>query len=878
MYSTRLESARLHPLLCSSLLDSAGLYSPGLASTHQLGDIEFNLNDGSGLSPDLVGAALLIERTGAAASNTTGDIKEISSSPSSSSYSPSSLSLSSSATAAVQAVDNDGTGTRAVVGTGRDLYCFQNSPYDCEAYLGDASLEFSGNLRCGACEGDAFTGIGTPGGAPTPSPVSVDDDDGLSKVGQERAQGGTPSPTPIGGLRSSSSGGGVAGGSGERDPELLGVTGDTRWVVVGLIAVLAGALLVCLCLVTVCRVGKVGRKKGGRRRGALGSAGGRSGGAGVVPSSASDAMTFLRGDDPEVFLSSGGATRAVVVAGTATGAAAATGAGVVAESPRSVPSEARFFAVSPGGTSTAVNLASNSGGGDGGSRRDPRNPSRSLTPLAQRRAREAASLRMKHLSAEADKRAEEVFWKSASSGWGGGAGSGVMVAPAADTPTRRGFAALSGTAATASLTTTHAGGAGVTRSPNKEAAGAGPREGGGGSRSPRHREGGPTAGTVGELGRGQGRGHGFREVHRPKKEGVSVSPEMGLESSGPRRRHGAIAPDTDEDRDTDTDRGRGPDQGMDADPGRGRSRGRADVRRNAPFAGRSAGNLDRGSQSRSNSHSNNSHSNSLSQSQSRSQSRSHSRPRQAVTPDSNNVSPASKRPQEETVRTRAVRTAAGGARMPIGTARRSSGGTGGLGPLGTATVSPEGAGSRTMSPEGAEAKAMSPKGAGVGMEAVMGEGGDLVAVAGGGERGSSSVEKAPSSVDCGPGLPAWEPDMARRVPEENPVHPQPKVWSVSPKRMLVRLGSRGSSRSGRNTNATPRRRLPGSLELGGGGSTEESGWAPELYRPGSSAKKKGSAKVYSGKFDKSRSDWSATGKVANGKVEWSRYPRANEAK
>ncbi|CAN0443466.1 unnamed protein product, partial [Ascophyllum nodosum] len=67
-------------------------------------------------------------------------------------------------------------------------------------------------------------------------------------------------------------GGGVGGpgsdaveGGGGGDPELLGVTGSMRWVVLGLTVGLGAALLVCLCLLAVCGVSKK-RKKAGHER------------------------------------------------------------------------------------------------------------------------------------------------------------------------------------------------------------------------------------------------------------------------------------------------------------------------------------------------------------------------------------------------------------------------------------------------------------------------------------------------------------------------------------------------------------------------------------------------------------------------------------
>ncbi|CAN0541006.1 unnamed protein product, partial [Ectocarpus sp. 12 AP-2014] len=246
--------------------------------------IQFNWNGGSSSSPDLVGSALLLERTGTPASNTTGPLEQLD-------LSTSSASSSSVATAALQTVGGSSSSAAAttaagstLVGVATDIYCFQNDPYDCEAYFGDGdgeiAVQLTGTVRCNACQGSAFTGIGSAAGAPTPAPIVADDDDGLSQMGQERAQGGTPSPAGVDGGSSSSSSSSSGAGSGlglvpeeESEPELLGTTGTMRWVVVGLIAALGSALLICLCMLTVCR-----RRKGRGER-ALELAGGGGGDA-----------------------------------------------------------------------------------------------------------------------------------------------------------------------------------------------------------------------------------------------------------------------------------------------------------------------------------------------------------------------------------------------------------------------------------------------------------------------------------------------------------------------------------------------------------------------------------------------------------------------
>ncbi|CAN0443486.1 unnamed protein product, partial [Ascophyllum nodosum] len=132
-----------------------------------MGLIMFNLNGGSEFSPDMVGAAFLLELTGSPASNTTGQVVR--------------EKLSSSTAVQVQSA-SEGTSTpdSVMVGTGRDLYCFQNDPYECEGYFGDARIQLTGTQRCSACEGNPFTGIGSADGAITPAPLGFDDDDGLS--------------------------------------------------------------------------------------------------------------------------------------------------------------------------------------------------------------------------------------------------------------------------------------------------------------------------------------------------------------------------------------------------------------------------------------------------------------------------------------------------------------------------------------------------------------------------------------------------------------------------------------------------------------------------------------------------------------------------
>eukprot|EP00752_Nemacystus_decipiens_P008481 g7578.t1 len=211
--------------------------------------IQFNLNEASSSSPNLVGSAFLLERTGTPVSNTTGPLETVELPASSSSSAP---------PATVQQSVGGSSAAAGNVGVARDIYCFQNSPYDCEAYFGgddgaDIAVQLAGTFRCNACKGAAFTGMGSAAGAPVPAPVDVDDDDGLSQMGQERAQGGTPSPVGAGTPDTGDTDTRDVLGEEQSEPDLLGATGGMRWVVVGLIVGIGGALLVCMCLVTVCR-------------------------------------------------------------------------------------------------------------------------------------------------------------------------------------------------------------------------------------------------------------------------------------------------------------------------------------------------------------------------------------------------------------------------------------------------------------------------------------------------------------------------------------------------------------------------------------------------------------------------------------------------
>ena len=335
-----------------------------------MGLIMFNLNGGSEFSPDMVGAAFLLEPTGSPASNTTGQVVR--------------EKLSSSTAVQVQSA-SEGTSTpdSVMVGTGRDLYCFQNDPYECEGYFGDARIQLTGTQRCSACEGNPFTGIGLADGAITPAPLGFDDDDGLSQMGQERAQGGTPSPAGVGGGAGSGSdisssgengGGGVGGpgsdaveGGGGGDPELLGVTGSMRWVVLGLTVGLGAALLVCLCLLAVCGVSKK-RKKAGHER--------------------VQAGVEERQSSPVHRAGAGSRSKAAVAPFY------------------SVTSKNQLVALSP---STPAAQAHSGWGNKSASRSISRRGSRSSSDAATPASQRNALQRVMDMSAEADRRAENIF-------------------------------------------------------------------------------------------------------------------------------------------------------------------------------------------------------------------------------------------------------------------------------------------------------------------------------------------------------------------------------------------------------------------------------------------------------------------------------------
>lgn len=330
----------------------------------------FNYNEGSDASPDFVGAAYIVELTGASASNSTGEIIDVP--------------LPSSTTSVtIQSID-EGTTSFSMVGMGRDLYCFESDPYECEGYFGNARIELSGTQRCSVCGGDSFTGFGSPEGVPTPAPVGFDDDDGLSKAGQERAQGGTPSPTPVGGVRSGSSSGsgssssagdGSRASDGEGDePELLGYTGSMIWVVLGLIVGLGSALMLCLCLVFACRVSRKRKRKASEDESEHVAVVG-------MPRSRSSSFPYINRD--EYFFDG-----AAVMMSSADA------------SPSNVMVENKLFGVPPTNVSVFI---------DGSPRQASRSFGRVVKSISQSKDLEGARQRAMHISSKADRRAEEVF-------------------------------------------------------------------------------------------------------------------------------------------------------------------------------------------------------------------------------------------------------------------------------------------------------------------------------------------------------------------------------------------------------------------------------------------------------------------------------------
>ncbi|CAN0141251.1 unnamed protein product, partial [Hapterophycus canaliculatus] len=450
-------------------------------TNEQLELIEFNFNDASDSSPNFVGAAFLLEKTGAPASNTTGTLEQIDP-------------PSSSSSVAVQSVGaSAGPG---VVGTATDIYCFQNDPYECEGYLGgtdvgggEVELELVGTVRCSACKGQSFTGIGSPAGAPTPAPVAFDDDDGLSKMGQQRAQGGTPSPAAAGEGSGSGDSSGELGLVGEgSEPELLGVTGGMRWVVVGLIVGLGSALLVCMCLVTVCRTREKKRSTRASRRlelinggpadedGAILGASG-AGQRGAPRTAANTGETrgpgnsrgnsgrerggaAVGGSQNPFFASSPGTSVVADVSAEASGQSSRRGSGGgsggsggadLSWSSSRRPSGADLSRTSSRRPSGRV-VGGGGGGGGGPSHRDPRRDTADsdvavvdvLTPFSSElKAQEVA--RQRSIQAIASRDGEGWMSPPLSSAWGEDAavgGAGHVALSARNTPTKRGFVAL----------------------------------------------------------------------------------------------------------------------------------------------------------------------------------------------------------------------------------------------------------------------------------------------------------------------------------------------------------------------------------------------------------------------------------------------------
>lgn len=347
--------------------------------------IEFNQNEASDYIATVpTASAFFVERIGLTLESNATD---------------SANSASAALSAEVQAESS-----QIVVGTGVDLYCFQNNPYECEGYFGQAKLTLTGTLRCSTCEGDAFTGIGTPGSAPTPAPIVSDDDDGLSKMGQERAQGGTPAPTVVGykgtGSSSSGSGDGTSRNGASDEPELFGQTGSMRWVVIGLMGGLGAALLICLCMFVACRGGGICRRKRENEE--------EMRAARVGPMSLSTIRPASDGSQDPI------------------------------QPMSSVSSTNQLFVVSPGTSAVKRSSVVTSSSVEG-------------TPLATRKAREVARQRAMQRASDADSAAEAGYWNSAAGGWAeSGPGLVLGASPSFSASSRRKsgrFAALPGTEA-----------------------------------------------------------------------------------------------------------------------------------------------------------------------------------------------------------------------------------------------------------------------------------------------------------------------------------------------------------------------------------------------------------------------------------------------
>lgn len=444
-------------------------------STRQLERIQFNRNVASEKTLGVpVAAAFFVERTGLVDpnSNATNEVKS---------------SGRDGSSATVQAGESSPTPT--VVGTGFDLFCFQNEPYDCEGYFGQATLTVTGDLRCATCEGDALTGIGSPAGVSTPAPAAVDDDDGLSKMGQERAQGGTGAPMATGDRDSSSSNNSSSssgnpsplGEVAEEEPELFGASGSMRWVVMGLMAALGTALVCCLCLIVMCRTGKV--RKGNMKR--------------------SNSLR-LRNMDKR-----GGGDRDNVEEDYVIAARLGQPSATVFQDPENSPRMAtsQYFAASPGGKSKKKNS-------------DP--SSIDETSLAERQSREVARQRVLQTSGDPDLNAEEGHWEGADSGSGweeSGPGLAIRSSPARNSVTRKGFSALPDTEVGKEGRSLGTGG--VVVGTNR-------------GRTSRRGEPEESSDSCEVKSRSRSRGRGRKKVQDSAEENLMLSTEYGLSDS----RHG----------------------------------------------------------------------------------------------------------------------------------------------------------------------------------------------------------------------------------------------------------------------------------------------------------------------------------------------------
>lgn len=716
---------------------------------------------------------------------------------------PSTSSVSSSVvTAALQTVGGSSTAGSGFVGVARDIYCFQNDPYDCEAYFGDSdgeiAVQLTGTVRCNACKGSAFTGIGSAAGAPTPAPIVADDDDGLSQMGQERAQGGTPSPA---GVDTSSSGAGSGLGlvpEEETEPELLGTTGTMRWVVVGLIVGLGSALLICLCMLTVCR-----RRKGRSER-ALELAGGGGGDAEEGSTSAmvgprplpTSAERGLGGTSNGNGVSGGSMKSQNAFCATSPGTSAAVnvngeesrsgsrravaGAADLSRSSSRRPSgteSSRPSSRRPSGTDLSRSSSRRpSGKAEGGGRDARRETGDSAvavvnleTPLSSElKERELARQRSVELMAAR----EEEGWMSPPlvSAWGEGTvvgGNGHVALSARNTPTKRGFAAL----------------------PDDEEAGE-ERRGRGGSRrsvaaSRRGGESSPSERTK--------RTHSSAEAAEAAAVSVSVPWGMGRKSRSAENASSGARPFGGGQQDDDSE-SPPPRKGM--KDRRSRSADKAIGHAFAPQDGSALLSERRGSRSGQRAYG----SGGLTASGNR----------RKIKPPARSDSRSTPPRERSTDRAlaRAVKTPAGGARLPISVAAATGGASvgppRGLGP--TTAADAAGAAAELGRQRGGEAAVFSAE-----VNPFYSRGGES-SIAGGG---------------------------SSRSPKSNGSRSHSRVSSRSPR------GERG--RGGRSRSRSSSRRGDERVVAGDGG-----GWAAEMYRLSPGPR---STKVYIGKFGSSQPDW-----------------------